>query len=189
MAAKKLKQLAFVFDTETTGLVNNRIIKINRQAEVIEFYGNLIDLSSGKINKVYHTLIRPTVEFPMSDYTIKTTHTKLTNKMLEDAPTFNKVADDIREFIEAAPMIIAHNLSFDMEIVDIEFERLKGQLNWPLRRVCTVEATLFLNGFRLSLTKLHQLLFGEEFENAHRAGSDVTALNRCAVELYRRDLI
>jgi DNA polymerase III epsilon subunit-like protein len=188
MPAKKSKQLALVFDTETTGLVNNRIIKIDRQAEVIEFYGNLIDLGSGKVHKIYHTLIRPS-KFPMSDYIIKSTHTKLTNEMLQDAPIFNEVSNLIRNLIEEAPMVISHNLSFDMEIVDIEFERLKGQLNWPIRRVCTVEATLYLNGFRLNLTKLHSLLFKEEFENAHRAESDVMALNRCAVELYKRDLI
>lgn len=188
MAARKPKQYALTFDTETTGLVSNRIIKIDRQAEVIEFYGNIIDLNTGKVNKIYQSLIKPT-HFPMSDYVLKTTHTKITNEMLKDAPTFKQISDKINALIEVSPMIIAHNLSFDMEIIDIEFERLGIKLNWPLRRVCTVEATMYLKGFRLSLTKLHSLLFNEEFENAHRAESDVLALSRCAVELYKRDLI
>lgn len=188
MAAKKPKQYALTFDTETTGLISNRIIKIDRQAEVIEFYASRIDLSTGKVNKIYNTLIRPT-HFPMNDYVLKTTHTKITNEMLKDAPTFKEVSNDILNVIENSPMIVAHNLSFDMEIIDIEFERLNQKVKWPMRRVCTVEATMYLKGFRLSLTKLHSLLFNEEFENAHRAESDVLALSRCAVELYKRDLI
>ena len=42
---------AFIFDTETTGLVKNRTIKLDDQPEVIEFYGALVDLSKkgGKI--------------------------------------------------------------------------------------------------------------------------------------------
>jgi DNA polymerase-3 subunit epsilon len=185
----KAKQTALIFDTETTGLVYNHVIKIDRQPEVIEFYGQVVSLSTGKVYDKYHTLVCPK-KFPMDDYTIKATKTKLTNEMLKDAPIFKDVANEIRNFFEESSMIIAHNLSFDMEMIDLEYERLKGQLiNWPLKRICTVEATLFLKGKRLTLTDLHTLLFGDVFENAHRAETDVAALTRCVVELHRRDLI
>jgi DNA polymerase-3 subunit epsilon len=184
------RPLAFPFDTETTGLVHNRSVKLDRQPEIIEFYGCMLDLKSGKVKSEYHTLIRPTVEFPMSAYTIKVTKTKLSNEMLADAPTFKEVADDIRKHLEKAPMIIAHNLSFDMEMVEIEFERLGQTINWPINRVCTVEQTVHMRGHRLNLTKLHQLLFKDEgFEDAHRAKADVGALSRISVELHKRGMI
>lgn len=182
---------AVPFDTETTGLVKPRSIKLNKQPEVIEFFGCLVDLKSGKIDREIDLLIRPTVEYPMTEYTIRATKTKLSNDLLADAPTFQNVANDIRIFLENAPLLIAHNLSFDKEMIEIEFERLKAPpVIWPLRQFCTVEQSIHLQGRRLSLTKLHQYLFdGEEFLDAHRARNDVMALTRCAVEMHKRELI
>jgi hypothetical protein len=42
---------------------------------------------------------------------------------------------------------------------------------------------------RLTLSNLHEHLFGEKFKDAHRARSDVMALVRVARELRRRGLI
>jgi hypothetical protein len=76
-----------------------------------------------------------------------------------------------------------------MEMVDIEFERLGRKAPWPPRKVCTVEATVHLLGYRLSLQNLHKHLFGENFDEAHRAKVDVEALVRCCVELRKREVI
>lgn len=180
---------ALCFDTETSGLVKSRLVKIGKQPEIIEFYGCLINLDNGKIDKELDLLIQPTVEWPMSPYTIKETKTKLSNDMLKDAPKFAEVSDRVQKFLEEAPLLIAHNLTFDKEMVEIELERLKKIIAWPLRGVCTVEQTVHLKGTRLSLTKLHQHLFGTDFEDAHRARHDVMALARCAVELHKRELL
>lgn len=196
LASKKSKgratakaEWAVVFDTETTGLVKSRLIKLDKQPEVIEFFACLVDLKSGKIDRELDLLIRPTVEYPMSVYTIKETKTKLSNDMLYDAPTFKEVAKQIREFLEGAPRLIAHNITFDKEMIEIEHERLQQTITWPLRLDCTVEQTIHLKGHRLSLTALHTLLFDEGFEDAHRARHDVMALTRCAVELQKRGML
>lgn len=190
-AVKKVLPVAMhvVFDTETTGLVTNRSIKLSRQPEIIEFYACLVDLSSGKVAKDIHHIIQPTVEWPMTDYTIKATKTKLGNDLLADKPKFAAVADSIKAFLEAAPSVIAHNVSFDKDMVEIEFERLGQTITWPKRCICTVEQTLHMKGHRLNQTKLHELLFKEAFDGAHRAPQDVAALTRIACELYRRGLI
>lgn len=181
--------LAAPFDTETTGLIFNRSMKLNKQPEIIEFYGCVVDLVSGKLKDEYHTLIKPTVEYPMSDYTIKATKTKIGNEMLANERQFKIVAKDLKAFLERAPMLIAHNLSFDKEMCEIEFERLEEKIVWPERGLCTVEATTHLRGRRLNLTALHTLLFDEPFSDAHRAKPDVEALTRVAVELYKRGLV
>jgi DNA polymerase-3 subunit alpha len=178
-----------VFDTETTGLVTNRSIKLNRQPEVIEFFGSLVDLSSGKVAKQLHRIIQPTVEWPMTEFTIKQTKTKLSNDLLSDKPKFKEVSDEIKHFLEGAPALIAHNISFDKDMIEIELERLAQTINWPKTCICTVEQTLHLRGHRLNLTRLHEFLFNEPFEGAHRAEDDVNALTRISVELYRRQLI
>lgn len=182
-----------VFDTETTGLTKNRTVKLNKQPEIIEFYGRLVDLDAGpEPLKEYYTMIRPTVEWPMTDYTIRETKTKLSNDLLKDKPTFKEVADDIHNFLceDTCPGNLAHNLSFDRDMIEIELERLGRKIVWPIVGICTVEQTIHMRGRRMNQTALYSYLFdGAVFENAHRAQADVEALTRIAVELRKRRII
>lgn len=182
-----------VFDTETSGLIQNRTVKLDKQPEVIEFYGCVADLRTGKIGKEVNTLIKP--KTPLSDvpaFGEKKTITEMngiSNEMLKDAPPFEKVADQIFNILQkGAPAVIAHNASFDKEMIDIEAERLGKKLKWP-RVICTIEQTIHLKGYRLSMTNLHKELFDEGFTGAHRAKVDVAALLRCCVELHKRKII
>lgn len=183
---------AIVFDTETTGLVINRTLKLDNQPSIIEFYGCLADLDTGEIETEIDCLINPPK--PLSDTPDKkggktiTQITGITNEMLEGMPGFLEVAPEIFKLLEEAPLIIAHNLSFDKDVVEIEAERLSRKIKWP-RGVCTVEATIGMKGHRLSLSALHFELFKESFEGAHRAKQDVAALLRCVLELKKRDMI
>lgn len=176
---------ALIFDTETSGLIENRTLRLDKQPEIIEFYGADVDLVNGKILDELDVLIKPAR--PIDDEITRITG--LTAADLEGKPPFAQVSQSIRELIERAPLVIAHNLSFDQEMVDIEFERL-GQtpIAWP-RCLCTVEQTIHIKGFRMNLSGLHEYLFGEPFAGAHRAKVDVAALIRCCVELYGRELL
>lgn len=183
---------ALIFDVETTGLPKNRTIKLDLQPEIIELYAQTVDLKTGKIGKQFGTLIKPSK--PLSDtpaFGDKKTITQITgitNEMLKDAPSFKDVANSIFKMIEKAPCVIAHNLSFDKEMIDIEAQRMRHLILWP-RQICTVEATIAMKGRRLTLTKLHLELFKKEFEGAHRAQGDVDALTACCVELFKRGLL
>ena len=176
---------ALIFDTETTGLIDNHTKKIDKQPEIIEFYGCMADLKTKKIGKEIDELIKPSREF--DDEITKITG--ITPEMVMEKPPFKHFAPAIRTFIEKAPCVIAHNLSYDMEMIDIEFERLGIKIAWPKLRICTVEQTVHMKGFRLSLSALHQELFGEPFTGAHRAKVDVQALSRCCCELFKREMI
>lgn len=183
---------ALIFDTETTGLTKNRTVKLDLQPEIIEFYGQLVNLKTKKILSKYGTLIKPSK--PLSDkpeFGQKKTIsqiTGITNEMLAKAPSFKQVSKEIFKMIEKSPIAIAHNLSFDSEMIDIEAERLKYEVRWP-RKICSVEATIAMKGKRLSLTNLHLELFGEKFEDAHRAKNDVDALTKCCIELFKRGML
>lgn len=172
--------IAFLVDTETTGLIDNRTLPLSSQPHVTEFYGCLADLETGEVLSEVEHLIRP----PIAISEEITRITGITDELLKDAPRFMDVADEIISAIEAAPLVVAHNLSFDREMIDIEAERLGRKIAWP-RLLCTVEATCHLKGFRLNLQGLHEHLFGEPFANAHRARNDVVALLRVCVELHR----
>ena len=175
---------AFLFDTETTGLIENHTLALDKQPSVIEFFGCLADLKTGKIISSVDTLIKPPK--PVSGEVTKITG--LTNDDLANAPTFLEVQDKIFPALEGAPIIIAHNLSFDKEMMELEAERLSRKIKWP-RLICTVEQTVALKGFRLSLSALHEHLFNETFTGAHRARVDVEALLRCCKKLHKMGAI
>lgn len=174
-----------IFDTETTGLIENRTVKIDKLPEVIEFYGCVVDLETGEIERELDTLVSP--KGPITDEITKIT--TIDAETVKGAPDFASVAPKIKELIQGSNIIIAHNLSFDIEMVDIEFDRLGDRIEWPGEKICTVEQTVHLKGFRLSLSALHEHLFGEAFAGAHRAKVDVMALVRVCVELYKRDIL
>jgi DNA polymerase III epsilon subunit-like protein len=173
--------IALIFDTETNGLVYNRSKKIEKQPYIIEFYGCVYDISKGKVLKEYEALIKPPEKISAEITKI----TKIDNDMVADKEPFAFHAEAIFAIIEEVPLAIAHNASFDHEVLSIEAERLGRKITWP-KLLCTVEATVHLKGFRLSLTALHEMLFGKTFPEAHRAKQDVEALTRCCVELFQR---
>jgi len=177
--------IALLFDTETTGLLENHTMRIDRLPHVIEYYSCLADLDTGDVLEEIDLLVRPPIK--ISDEI--TGITGISNEMVEAAPPFSEVAPRIKLSLEAAPIVVAHNLSFDMEMITVEMERIGDKIKWPRRRLCTVEQTIHLLGYRLNLSGLHMHLFNEEFKGAHRAKVDVTALLRCCVELRKRNVI
>lgn len=173
--------LAAVIDTETTDLIKNRTIKIDKQPHVVEFYGCLHDFEKRTTLGECHHIIKPPIKMPEKSAKI----TGWTDEKLADKPLFAVVAADIKAWLEAAPIVIAHNASFDQEVLDIEFERLGQKITWP-KIICSVEASIHLKGHRLDLMGLHELLFADKFQHAHTASADVAALTRCCAELYQR---
>ncbi len=182
---------AFIFDTETTGLIENRTVHLDKQPHIIEFFGQLVDLKSAKVMSKFHSLVKPPIALPLNVKGNKgiADLTGITEEMLVGQPAFREVADQIEKHITGAASVIAHNLSFDMDMVEVEFERLGRKIAWPKKRICTVEQTIHFRGHRLNLTKLYNLLFPGESFVAHRAESDVVALTRIACELYKRELL
>lgn len=180
--------LAVVFDTETTGLIDNRTMKANLRPCLLEVYACRVDLDSGAIEDELWYLVRPPSKETIDLEVSQKSH-GLTWESVETAPEFKTIAEEVIQYLGSRPTLIAHNLSFDMEIIEIEAERIGTKVSWPRHRVCTVEQTVYLKGYRLSLSALHELLFAETFADAHRARTDVGALVRCCVELRKRGIL
>lgn len=182
---KPESMMAVVFDNETTGLCENRTLPLDRQPEVIEFYAAAVDLADGRIKSELNYLIRPG-KMPLPPKI--TQITGIRDEDLEGKPAFGYVAPSIKRLLEKAPLIIAHNLSFDKDMIEIEFERLGEKVAWG-RGLCTVEQSVHLKGHRLSMGALYEYLFEETFVGAHRAKADVAGLIRIATEMHRMEMI
>jgi DNA polymerase III epsilon subunit-like protein len=179
---------ALLIDCETTSLLLNRTVNDVHLPRIVEFYGALMDLSpeGSTLVSELDTLVRPSGSI---DEASKATEiTGITNEVLRDAPSISAVLPRIKALIEESSMVIAHNASFDREVVDVEAGRLRQTVRWP-RVICTVEQTTHLKGYRLSLSDLYFEFFGEKFSGAHRAKIDVEALARVVCEMMRRDLL
>lgn len=173
------------FDTETTGLIDNRTMKNDKLPEIIELYACRFDDKTGKIDKELDLLIRPTIAKELSEETLRVTG--ITDELLTGKKQFKDHADEIIRFFNQCEAITGHNLSYDTELVEIEMQRCRVMptIKWQ-RLICTVEQTVHMRGIRLSLTALHEYLFGEPFSGAHRAKTDVQAQVRCFLELKKR---
>lgn len=118
-----------VLDTETTGIgEGHRIIEIG-----------CVEVFERKLTgRHYHVYINPQRDI---DEEAAAVH-GITNEWLieQGAPVFAQVAEEFREFIAGAELVI-HNAAFDIGMMDAEFRRLNLSLT---RDFCGVLDTLLL---------------------------------------------
>ncbi|MET0244743.1 MAG: exonuclease domain-containing protein, partial [Flavitalea sp.] len=117
----------------------------------------------------YETLIRPAREIPRYIQAL----TGITPEMVENAPTFDDVAEDIFEKLKDC-IFIAHNVNFDYSFVKHHLQLSGFELN--VQKLCTVRLSrkIFPGLTSYSLGKLCAH-FGIIIENRHRAGGDADA--------------
>ena len=111
-----------IIDIETTGngIKGNKITEIS----IFKFDGN-------EIVDEYTTLVNPEAEIP---YFI-TGLTGIDNAMVRNAPKFYEITDAILKITEGT-IFVAHNVSFDYNIIKHEFQTLGIDFN--RKKLCTV---------------------------------------------------
>jgi DNA polymerase-3 subunit epsilon len=171
-----------IFDTETTGLISNSLQPIDKQPRIMEFFGLILEGDDLDEAEEYHAYIDPGIPIPVKAARI----TGIQDSDLFGKPKFENIAGKVVALIQSADVVIAHNISYDMSVIDFELARIDRAVKWPEKRICTVEATESLKGHRLNLQGLHSELFGENFDDAHSAINDVRATARCYKELIKR---
>jgi len=106
--------VSIVFDTETTGL------SPRSGHRIVEF--GLVELVNYKPSgRSYHAYINPERDVPIESYNVH----GLSYDFLRDKPVFDRVVDDILDFMEPASEFVAHNARFDMDFMNAEL-RLCG---------------------------------------------------------------
>jgi len=172
-----------VTDTETTGLVKPIPTDIQFQPFMTEIYACKLD-QNFKFLGEFGSLVRPPI--PISAEITKITG--IDDAKLIGAPTFAEIYDPLYDFFQGADMVVGQNIMFDINVINYELMRhdWDKKFCYPKRHVCTIESSYHYQNKRLNLAKLHELLFGEGFEDAHRAKSDVMATVRCFIELVKR---
>lgn len=98
--------------------------------------------------------------------------------------------------IKTVDRVVAHNLKFDDQLMQIMSARYMPDSWDPTDTYCTMLSSVELCNIPgrwgrpkwPKLQELHKFLFGEEFEDAHDALADVYACARCYFELVKRGI-
>ena len=165
-----------IFDTETTGLINNPASPLAEQPEIIEIAAIKLDDNTLMEVARFQTLIKPR-RLPLPPKIIEITG--LTDDQLVGERSFAAHLGKLADFFLGERMCVAHNCAYDIGMFSLELRRLDfmTKFPWPQRHVCTVDANMDISGRRMKLGELYQYVTdGHEIQGAHRAMNDVEAL-------------
>ena len=161
-----------IVDIETTGgyAQHHRVTEV----AIYHFDGN-------RITDKFSTLINPARAIP----NFITGLTGITTAMVEEAPTFEDVAEEIYDWLKDR-VFVAHNAHFDHSFLKREFE-LVG-IQWQTKKLCTVRLSRkIVPGLdSYSLGALAES-FGIKIPNRHRALGDAHATAKIFDILLKRD--
>ena len=150
-----------VFDLETTGFshVNDKITEIG-----------IMKVKNGEVIDTFETFVNP--EKPIPEEVVKVTH--ITDDMVKDAETIEKIMPKALEFIGDA-VLVAHNADFDMSFMKYNCEKLGLELDNTYIDTLRLAKAIYPEYGRYNLGKLADNL-GIKVDVAHRALDDVKTL-------------
>lgn len=201
-----------IFDTETTHLVNRKADASHpSQPRVVQLAAGLFDLRSGQCIGSVSSIIKPdgfeiappikpnglTIEeckaqrIPLNAADI---HGITQERAMDEGVDGGDVFNLFNSMASLSDFGVAHNADFDVLALEVEYNRRALDNHLPEKRLCTMRSTTTLcklEPFRYgsfkwpTLQELHTHLFGEGFEGAHDALTDVLAAASCFFELRR----
>lgn len=108
-------------DTETTG-ADPETAEVCELALLLSSYSGFQRETDA--DRMLEVLVKPTVEVPPEASAVH----HITNRMLEDKPHIKKIAGSVRELVDRADLVCAHNLNFDLTILRRELPDVFGSI-------------------------------------------------------------
>jgi DNA polymerase-3 subunit epsilon len=161
-----------IIDIETTGGAF-KSTKITDIAILVHDGNQVIDEFSSLVNP----------EAPIPEFIVRLTG--ISDEMVSTAPKFYEIAKQVVEITEDC-VFVAHNISFDYNIVRNEFKSLG--FDYRREHLCTVRASKYvIPGYKsYSLGKISKDL-GIEIQNRHRAYGDALATSELFKIIFDKD--
>lgn len=160
------------FDTETTGLIDNEALPLDRQPEIIEL-GAVKVGRDGEVQGHYSQLLRPK-KLPLPD--IITKISGITDSALAHQPTFAEAVRGFADFVRGEEEWIAHNARFDQVMLIVELRRIGKEFSFPYPSVWTDSLTRYPGKLSAWAKKVKGASFTAQ---AHRAVDDCLLLREC----------
>jgi len=185
------------FDTETNGKAlnfNAPVTDLNNWPRVTQLGWQLYDKDE-KLVSEQSLLIKPDGwEVPKTEFFIE--NNMSTERCEEFGIPLSEAVELLLKDMEQSEYLIAHNMSFDQNVIGAEFIRLNVAPKKELKKFCTMKESTNIcripsfRGYKWpTLTELHTHLFNKGFEGAHDALDDVKACANSFFEMKKRELI
>ena len=176
-------------DTETTDLLSPVVARIDNQPYVVEVGIVALNKGSNKIEHVYDELVRLPMNISMPEEATKISG--ITDKELkENGITKDEMIEDVTDILKDCDMLVAHNASFDVQVMENEANREGKKFPWPERIICTVEETEYFKSHRLSLGDLYEACLGEKPKGKrHRALDDAKFTAEIYIKLVEKGIL
>lgn len=126
-----------IFDTETTGFYNPKVALTSKlQARVIQLAAILLDDNFKEVTTI-NTLLKPESHFVIADGAYE--QHKINLEMCEkEGRNRHDVLMEFDSMFKQADVLVAHNLKFDCNMLDVEYEN--ESLEQPeIHHICTME--------------------------------------------------
>ncbi len=187
----------FFFDTETTGVPLNYKAPssdTNNWPRLVQLAWILTDQEGNRIH-TGNLIVKPEGFIIPTDAT--RVHGITTQRANEEGVPLTEAIEQFKADLDLATYIVGHNVDFDKKIVGAEMIRLgmKDELE-KKKSYCTMLSSIDFckipgkYGYKYpKLQELYKKLFGNEFDDAHNAMSDIEATEQCFWELRKRKLI
>jgi hypothetical protein len=178
-----------VMDTEGTDLLKPDVAPLADQPHLVEFAGIKLDNASLKETGRLHFICNPGVPLPE----LFTKITGITEAMVADKKLFAAHYHSLAQFFLGEDTMVAHNMGYDEGILKYALLRLGKLLffPWPIKHICTVEASAGIKNHRLGMAELHLMAAGKANTErvAFAAGQLVKhkTLGKCTIQEVKGD--
>ena len=185
------------FDTETTGLPRSwkaPVHDLSNWPRLVQLAYLLYDNSGNLVLSADHIIKPEDFTIPVSASSI---HGITHERACREGAPLTEVLSEFFGYLDQSEILVAHNMSFDENIVGAEFLRHNmPNVITSKNRICTMlKTTHFCKldgpyGYKWpKLSELHYILFQSGFAEAHNASVDIQATAKCFWELRKRGII
>ena len=198
--------IVLVFDTETTGLPQERVRpnsdNISKWPYIVQLSYILYDVDNNKIITKYDSIIKLPKYVTISEES-SNIH-GITNGISEKSGYYiNDVLSIFNIALEKCDLVVGHNLEFDIDMIlaeslrnSISYSNIMSINNYctmkESKNLCNIKAKSKRGGFYIkypSLKETHIRLFNKEPNNLHNSFNDVLVCLRCYYIMnYKKDL-
>ena len=209
-----------VFDTETTGLPKAQIVSpttMHLWPHIVQFSYVIFDTETNKIVKIKDSIIKVPEGFIISEENARI-HGITTEISFMKGVSLQPVLEEFFADFDSADHIVGHNVSFDLNMIKAELQRLTivcfnvdevtkfeeylKKINTSKNIHCTMQETIDYCSIELKdkfgrsykkfpkLVELYQKMFDVTPKNLHNSLNDVIVCLRCFIKLtYDLDIV
>lgn len=194
---KNIENTFLFFDTETTGLPRNwkaSYRELDNWPRLVQIAWILSDINGSIIEEHNYVIMPNGFSIPLEATQV---HGISTQRALKEGKELQIVLNQFEKSLRSADFLVAHNMSFDVNVVASEMYRLKIDSDILKKdQICTMRSTINFcklpgkYGYKFpKLADLYQKLFFTTFDEAHDASVDIKATFKCFYELIKNNTI